>query len=233
VVTAASTGIPVKAFAQADTPGYVTVASTDIAGPADLGGKRVGIHAQVSVTTLLTDVMMKNYPSVKPQILIVPGSANRISALVAGQLDASVVQLSDVPTLEKQAPGKFHVIYDFPKTNSDLVTDVYYASAKTLESDRPEPGLFLAAVLDSVREIYGSSPDDVGKLIQKYVPATNAAALPDLAKLYQDSKMWPADGGMDPAALTSTIDVLHSSGMVKSAVPVDTIVNDTVLRATR
>jgi ABC-type nitrate/sulfonate/bicarbonate transport system substrate-binding protein len=163
--------------------------------------------------------------------LIVPGSANRISALVAGQLDASVVQLSDVPTLEKQAPGKFHVIYDFPKTNSDLVTDVYYASAKTLESNRPEPQLFLAAVLDSVREIYASSPEDVGKLIQKYVPATNAAALPDLAKLYQASKMWPADGGLDPAALKSTIDVLQASGMVKSAVPVDTIADDSVLKA--
>lgn len=233
VVTAAANGIPIKAFGQADTPGYVTVAPIAITGPADLQGKRVGIHAQISVTTLLTDVMLEGYPNVKPEILIVPGSANRISALLAGELDASVVQLSDVPTLEREAPGRFHVIYDFAQTNDDLVTDVYYATASTLADGRSEPAVFLEAVLASVQRLYDSSVSDVAALIEKYVTGTTAETAPQLAELYLDAKMWPADGGLDSAALTSTIEILHTSGLIDSVLDAGALVDSSVLASVK
>ncbi len=216
VFAAIAQGIPVKAIMTANTPDYVMVAPATVTSPAQLGGLRVGIHAAVSSTALYTNVMLEKFPSVKPNILVVPGSANRVQALAAGQLDGSVVQLSDLPTLEKLAPGRFHVIFDVAKERPDLMDAVIFVKSDLLTTD---PGLvqqYIVAQLRANRRTY-ADPKALADAIAKYVPKTNAAEATQLASSYADSKIWPADGAMDAASVNATLTALTASKLVPTA----------------
>jgi NitT/TauT family transport system substrate-binding protein len=216
VFTAIGQGIPVKAIMTANTPDYVMVAPTSVTSPAQLDGLRIGIHAAVSSTALYTNVMLEKYPNVKPSILVVPGSANRVQALAAGQLDGSVVQLSDLPALEKLAPGKFHVIFDVAKERPDLMDAVIFVRADLLTSDPTLVQQYIVAQLRANRAAYGDTAA-LAAAIAKYVPKTSLELATTLAKSYTASKIWPVDGAMDPSSVNATLKALVDSKLVKTA----------------
>ncbi len=216
VFTAISQGIPVKAVMVANGPDYVMVAPTSVTAPAGLDGLRVGIHAAVSSTALYTNVMLEKYPNVHPKILVVPGSANRVQALAAGQLDASVIQLSDIPSLEKLAPGKFHTIYDVGKERPDLMDAVIFIKADLLQTDPTLVQQLITAQLQADRNAYTDTTSLTAAIV-KYVPSTPEAQAAQFMKFYTDSSIWPKDGGMTDASVAATLKALVSSGLVKQA----------------
>lgn len=216
VFAAIGQGVPVKAIMTANTPDYIMVAPTSVTSPAQLGGLRVGIHAAVSSTALYTNVMLEKYPGVKPNILVVPGSANRVQALAAGQLDGSVIQLPDLPDLEKLAPGKFHVIFDVAKERPDLMDAVIFTKADLLSSDPELVRQYIVAQLQANREAYADQKA-LADAIVKYVPKMSADLAAQLARSYTDSKIWPVDGAMDAASVNATLKALVDSKLVKTA----------------
>lgn len=216
VFAAIAQGIPVRAIMVANTPDYVMVAPASVTSPAQLGGLKIGIHAAVSSTALYTNVMLEKYPNVKPNILVVPGSANRVQALAAGQLDGSVVQLSDLPSLDKLAPGKFHVIFDVAKERPDLMDAVIFAKADLLQSDPNLVQQYIVAQLKANRNAYGDQKG-LAAAITKWVPSTTADLGTQFAKFYTDSSIWPKDGGMDSANISATLTALTSSKLIAKA----------------
>lgn len=216
VFSAISQGIPVRTIMANNAPDYVMVAPNSVATPAGLDGLRVGIHAAVSGTALYTNIVMQKYPNAKPKILVVPGSANRVQALGAGQLDASVIQLADIASLEKLAPGKFHLIFDVGKERPDLMDSVLFTRADLLQSDPTLVQQFIMAVLQADRNAY-SDTKSLAASIAKYVPNTTPERAAELAKIYTESNIWPKDGDMVEAAVTATLNALVSSGLLKQA----------------
>ncbi len=216
VFAAIAQGIPVKAILVANTPDYVMVAPANVTSPSQLGGLKVGIHAAVSSTALYTNVMLEKFPNVKPDILVVPGSANRVRALAAGQLDGSVIQLSDIPSLDKLAPGKFHVIFDVAKERPDLMDAVIFVKSDLLQSDPNLVQQYIVAQLKQNRAAYADQKS-LAAAITKWVPNTSADLGTQFAKFYTDSGIWPKDGGMDSANITSTLTALTSSKLLAKA----------------
>ena len=230
VIAAIAQGNPIKAIAQANAADYVLVAPVDVTGIEGLNGLRVGIHAKVSTTTLLVNVALAAYPTVKPQILVVPGSANRIQALAAGQLDASPIQIGDVAKLDQLAPGKFHVIYDFAKEQPGLMDSALFTSDDVLKSDPTLVKQFLEAQLTAVRQDY-ADPTVLAAAITANVPKTTAEEGTSIAKLYVDEKVWPADGGMTADNVKLTLDALSKAGMVTNAPAPESVADRTGLDA--
>ncbi len=220
VFAAIGQGIPIKAVVQANGPDYAMVAPARVSGPAGLDGLRVGIHAKVSSTALYTNVLLEKNPNVHPKILVLPGSANRIRALAAGQLDASVVQLSDLPALEKLAPGKFHVIFDVAQQRPDLIDAVIFTRADLLKNDPSLVRQFITAQLQANRHDY-LDVKGLAAAIAKNVPETSQDLAEQLARLYTDSKIWPNDGGLTQADVQSTLKALTTSELLKQAPTAD------------
>ncbi|OAP21196.1 ABC transporter substrate-binding protein [Amycolatopsis sp. M39] len=213
VFAAVRKGVPIKAVMTAYRPAYLLVAPASVADPGGLGGKRVGLQSKISSTTLYTNLALKDFPAAKPQLLIIPGSANRVQAMIAGQLDASVVQFSDWLTLRKKAPGQFHVIYDVAERNPDIIDSVIFTTSQTADSAPEYVKKFLAAVQTE----YASTYRDAGKLaasIASTVPKTDPAAAKELAEESLKAKIWPADGGFSPVAVKATLDALRTSGIL-------------------
>ena len=216
VFAAIAQGVPIKAVMEANAPDYELVAPTNVGSPAQLGGLRVGIHAKVSSTALYTDVALEKYPNVKPQILVVPGSANRIQALASGQLDASVVQTSDLPSLNKLAPGKFHVIYDVAKENPNLMDAVIFTRSDLLSSNPTLVKQFISAQLQANQSAY-QNPQGLAQEMARVVPKTSLQDATQFSQSYTQDSIWPKDGDMQSSSVNATLKALTASGLLKQA----------------
>ncbi len=231
IFAAISKGVPIQIFQEANGPAYAMVAPVSVTSPEGLNGLRVGIHAKVSATALYTDIMLENYPDVKPKILIVPGSANRIQALAAGQLDASVVQLSDLPDLEKQAPGKFHVIYNFSQKNPEILDSLIFAKTDTVKNKPDLVKTVIAAVHKEHQAAY-TDTDALIKAIAKYVPKTDEALATENAKTYTDAKVWPSGGDrFTEASVQKTMEEVKKAGMLETVPSISDCCNFTLLQS--
>jgi ABC-type nitrate/sulfonate/bicarbonate transport system substrate-binding protein len=221
VFTAIAKGVPVVAVTSVLNPAYAIVARKDIAGPADMDGKRLAINAQVSSTTLYANLMTEGLPNVKPKLLVIPGTPARVSAMMAGQADAAVVQLSAVPLLEKKAPGEFHVIYNVGDQQQGQSDSVLFVKKDTLEANRQ----LVQKVVDGVIKQQAAAYTDTQALadaIAKDVPdMQDAATAKQMAEFYVKSHAWPADGSFAPADLQTTIDRLQNADLLTATLAAD------------
>ncbi|MGB4135777.1 MAG: ABC transporter substrate-binding protein [Microbacterium sp.] len=215
VFAAIKKGAPIKAIMTAYFPAYLVVAADGVDDVCGLDGKRVGIHAQVSATTLYTNLALQQCPTAKPEILIVPGSAARVQAMLAGQLDASAVQFSDWLTLQEKAPGKFKVIFDVAQENLGIIDSVIFASTATIEKKPNYVAAFVQAVQKQYAAVY-SDEAGLAKAIQDTVPDMTADIAAELAKTAIADKLWPADGGFDDKTIEATLKALSDSGLLTS-----------------
>jgi NitT/TauT family transport system substrate-binding protein len=213
VFAATKKGVPIQAIMTAYFPAYLLVAPTSVADAGGLNGLRVGIQSKISSTTLYTDLALSKFPSAKPNILIVPGSANRVQAMIAGQLDASVVQFADWLTLQDKAPGKFHVIYDVPTENPDIIDSTIFASKKTLESNPNYVKKFLAAVQEEYGSVY-SDANALATAIATIVPETSKEHATELADEVIKDRIWPPDGGFSNDKINATLNALKTAGLL-------------------
>ena len=207
VFTAIGQGAPLTAIMQANGPNYVLPAPAGSDSPEDLDGLRFGIHAEVSSTALYLAVALEDYPEVEPEVLVVPGSANRIEAMAAGELDSSVIQISDVPRLEELAEGEYDVIWNFAQENPNLIDSVLFTHDDTLEEDPALVDTVIEASLDATDYVY-DNVDSLADWIAELVPDTDEELAQELAELYTDSELWPHDGGLSPDGVELTIDTL-------------------------
>ncbi|WP_283133333.1 ABC transporter substrate-binding protein [Rhizohabitans arisaemae] len=217
VLAATQQNVPIKALMTAYLPGYVLAAPVAVKDPSGLGGLRIGIHAKVSATSLYTSLALKNSPpKSEPQMLVVPGSANRIRALAAGQLDASMIQLSEVAELEKLAPGKFHIIYNVPEKHPEIMDSMVFTSVKGLEKADYVKEV-LRAVIAANKAAYSDGAALTAAIVAKVPKATPESAA-ELVKVYTAARVWPEDGAFDDARINATIEALRQAELLK-AVP--------------
>jgi NitT/TauT family transport system substrate-binding protein len=211
VITAIAAGGPVVTFAKTRSVEYVMLTTSDIEGPEDLDGRRVGLHANASTTTLLTKLFLKDHPEVEPDYLIVPGSGNRIQAMLAGELDATAAQFGDDTAAIEAAPGDFHVIFDFAKELPELVDSVYsYNPAEIDDETRLFMEYLLAYTVEFNRRVY----DDPAWALE----AATQAEVSETGGLdrYIESGVFPLDHGLSPEALDLTIQGLIDAELISS-----------------
>jgi ABC-type nitrate/sulfonate/bicarbonate transport system substrate-binding protein len=230
VMQAISKGAPVTVVMAANGPAYQIVAPTSVTTPAGLDGKKVGIHAAVSSTTLYTNLMLAKYPSAKPNILVVPGSANRIRALAAGQLDASAIQLSDMPTLDQLAPGKFHVIYDVAQKFPFLMDAVIFVRSSFVKSDKPLITTVLKSILEQQKIAY-QNPAKLAAAIQQYVPNMDAATATRDANVYLTDKVWASNGGFTKQDVQYTLNAIQFGGFLNSSLSISDCCDISIVKA--
>jgi hypothetical protein len=163
--------------------------------------------------------MLAKFPKVKPKILVVPGSANRIRAMVAGQLDASAIQLSDIPSLEQLAPGKFHDIYDIAKKWPFIMDAVIFVRTSTLQQNRPLVKTVLEQILNEQRQAY-ANPSRLAAAIQRLVPGVSADVAQQDAKTYTDDRIWPTNGGFTAKDVQYTLNAVKFGDFLKEPLTV-------------
>jgi ABC-type nitrate/sulfonate/bicarbonate transport system substrate-binding protein len=130
----------------------------------DIVGKRWALHSPAGVTTGYANFWISNNCSadaaskIQAQVKYIPGSENREAALLAGQIDATLLDTETWADLDAKAPGKYHVIGDLAsdptmkKLNSSIISvnDQYW-------NDHPE---VVVAYLKGMMDAYTKAKAD-------------------------------------------------------------------------
>ncbi|HEY7166811.1 MAG TPA: ABC transporter substrate-binding protein [Candidatus Binatia bacterium] len=130
MITSNQQGANLRALMRMAPNEWVLVTPTGIKTPADLNGKRIGIHGPATLTEQLVKATIKKY-SLNSNVLVVPGSDARIQALISKQLDATPAELADFLELRQTKPRDYHAVIDYGKeypflTGSTLITRKEY-----------------------------------------------------------------------------------------------------------
>jgi ABC-type nitrate/sulfonate/bicarbonate transport system substrate-binding protein len=135
-------GAPLKVIGtqyQKSPLGVIAMASSKIAGPADLSGKTVAVPT-LSADVFKAFVKLNKVENVK----IVPYAFNP-APLINGEVDATVDFVTQLPFIIEQTSGKKANYFLFDDHGLPLLIDLVTVTTDTLSSKRPELLKFLQA----------------------------------------------------------------------------------------
>jgi len=192
---------------------WTLYAKTDIADCAGLDGKRLAIHSQGAVST----AMVKNYidttcPGTEPEYVVIEGSPNRVAAMLADQIDASPLELTDATNIDETASDRYHQIASFANDLPDLQTTSIYTNGDFAAENPGSVAALVKAVLEINREIDGN-PARLKEIAETFVPdAIDAATIDAAIAKYLDLGMFPTDGGLTAENIDYTADFFGPEG---------------------
>jgi len=212
-LAAVEAGADLKLLAESRKSEYVMLTKKEIKSAKDLQDKLLAIHSRVSATALLANAYLKNYPDIKPRMLIMRGSPIRGQALLAGQIDATVADFGDALRLQSKKPGAFNVLMIFAKEMPLLIDAIYSARPGFIEKNQGMVLDFVRAMIWAHRKV----TDDAGFLIKKtpqYSPDMEPQLIPQYADVYLKNGVWDVNGGLETEAVKFTIDAHKEAGMI-------------------
>lgn len=208
---------------------WLVVGLTAINSCNDLAGKRWALHSPAGVTTGYANFWLKANCSTDAQAGITPifiqGSDNREAALLANQIDATLLDSETFADLQAKAPGKFHAIADLAqdatlKTVSSSiisVNDAYW-------TQHPE---VVVAYLKGMMKAYADAKAD--PTILDAAAASQNVGWSDIIRNGVSQEL--NTGAEDPslaitsAGMQANIDFYVANSGVKAGLTVDQIAN--------
>ena len=198
-------GMDRKIFLSRYTNPFVLIAETAIKSCEDLNGKTLTVATATDISGVLArEWLAAKCASTKPNIQSVPNGKDRLSALIQGAANASVLDLEDATTVMHKAPGKYAIFVDLSR-EYPIVGGAYSASPSWLEANQTFVRDFIAVNLDVQRKIY-SDPAAFKEVAKKVLSAVEPEVVSDAVDLYLRGKVFPADGDLAPAHVQQTID---------------------------
>lgn len=182
---------------------------------ADLDGRKVGIFSEGGVST----AMVRNYfsincPGVNPTYLVLGDSQTRAAALLAGEIDATPVELSDALTLDATGAGKVQLLTSFAETLPDLKTGSIAANVEFMEAHPEATRAFIKALVTQYRKIM-EDPAYFKEITLEYYPDVNRETLDATIAAYLDRELFPVNGGLTLENLQYTTDFFVDAGVVQ------------------
>ncbi|HVT48566.1 MAG TPA: hypothetical protein VHD57_12305 [Vicinamibacterales bacterium] len=171
-----------------------------------IDGVRLALQSEAAAGTALARAYLaRACPDARPDILFVPGSTNRMAALLSGSLTATVLQLSDVVRLERLAPGRVSVMADFAREWPTVETTGVHVNTRFAAAHPDWVRAYVRARLTANREIAGHG-DELVALANRLMGAEPDWAT--LAPIYMALPAWDPNGGLTREGVKATLDFL-------------------------
>jgi ABC-type nitrate/sulfonate/bicarbonate transport system substrate-binding protein len=157
---------------------------------ADLNGKRLGLHSPGGVSTALYRAWaIKNCGASKPSELFIAGSPNRLTALIGGQLDVTMMEVEDTLSLPA---GQYRIISNFSRDLTEIKTGLIWANKEFLNQNKVLVGNLMYENIRMAQEINGSAKS-FSQMVLKWAPEYKN--LDAIVAAYQAAALFPIDGG--------------------------------------
>jgi len=116
----------------------------------DLDGEPILLHSRGGGTDSIANVIEDKVGIEFGERSYVPGSANRVVALVAGQADATILDLSNTNKIVADHPDKFNVLEMFEVDASD---EALFANLDWIQENEEDVQIFVDALLSVWRDM--------------------------------------------------------------------------------
>lgn len=199
-----------------------TVAGTDeIESCDDLQGVRFGLHSPGGVSTALFKAWMDENcaPGVQPELLYVEGSGNRLQGVLAGQLDAAMMELDDTLALT----DGYHIIGDLATELPGIaVNNVFFNG--TFAKEHPEVVDNLLEEMILLVQEFEADPEVYAELIKEWVPELSDQA-DAIAETYLEIGLFDATGGTQIDDMKKTLALFESVDAVGAGLVIEDVVD--------
>ncbi|WP_209011990.1 ABC transporter substrate-binding protein [Roseibium aggregatum] len=135
---------PIRIVFQLSKLKFFPVTSKKYSKLEDLDGEPIMLHSRGGGTDSIANVIEEKLGIKFGQRSYVPGSSNRIVALMAGQTDATIVDLANKNKLMKQAGDKFNVL---PMFEVDASDEALFANLDWIKANEKDVDIFVNALV--------------------------------------------------------------------------------------
>lgn len=142
--------VPIRNFFQLSKLVFFPVASNEYKTWQDLDGQPFTFHARGTGTEAIGDIIVKREGITLGQRSYVPGSENRIVGMMNGQINATIVDLSNKNILMAKAGDKFHVLPGISDPASD---EVLFADLDWLKENKESVAILVEELLRTWQEM--------------------------------------------------------------------------------
>jgi len=141
---------PVRIIFQLSKLKFFPVTTQKYAKLEDLDGQPILLHSRGGGTDSIANVIEDKVGIKFGKRSYVPGSANRVVALVAGQADATIIDLSNKNKVMRAHPGKFNVLPMFDVEASD---EALFANLDWIKANEADVQIFVDALLSTWQDM--------------------------------------------------------------------------------
>lgn len=134
---------PIRIIFQLSKLKFFPVTSKKYSDLKDLDGQPILLHSRGGGTDSIANVIEDKIGIKFGKRSYVPGSSNRVVALVGGQTDATIIDLSNKNKVVKKFPGKFNVLPMFEVDSSD---EALFANLDWIKENEEQVGIFVKAL---------------------------------------------------------------------------------------
>ena len=142
--------VPIRNFFQLSKLVFFPVASIKYKTWQDLDGQPFTFHARGTGTEAIGDIIIKREGITLGQRSYVPGSENRIVGMMKGQINATIVDLSNKNILMAKAGDRFHVLPGITDPASD---EVLFAEIGWMKENKESIAILVEELLRTWREM--------------------------------------------------------------------------------
>lgn len=144
------TKAPLRAVFQMSRLVFFPVADKSYKTWKDLDGQPFVFHARGSGTEAIGDIIAKRNGIKFGQRSYVPGSENRVIAMINGQIKATIVDLANKNLLMSRAPDRFHVL---PSVDVPASDELVFVRAEWLQANRAKVEIVVEEMLKLWQEM--------------------------------------------------------------------------------
>jgi NitT/TauT family transport system substrate-binding protein len=206
---------PIRIIYQLSKLVFFPVTTMDYKELKDLDGKPILLHSRGGGTDSIANVIEEREGIKLGERSYVPGSANRVVALLAGQADATILDLSNKNKIVAEAGDRFHALPMFEVKASD---EALFANLDWIKANEADVDIFVQA-LASVWQDMAKDPTIISRETNPDGPIGQlpAEVLAELDGFYTDAV---AGGLYDPngggrAAAQADLDWYTGAGQLE------------------
>jgi ABC-type nitrate/sulfonate/bicarbonate transport system substrate-binding protein len=208
--SAIDAGFAGKAFLGMAVSDFLMVATKDLTTCESLDGKNVAVQSREGTTgVLVTRWLAATCPDARPNILIVPGSENRVAGLIAGQLDAAPIDSQNTAQLMALRPGDFTTIESFGES-AKLLASVYYAPDSWLADQADTVKALTATYVDVIHEAQ-ADPAEMLARTQALLADTDPALVEKVLDGWLERGVFVPVWGMQPDTIAAALEFYGSA----------------------
>ena len=167
----------------------------------DLNGEPILLHSRGGGTDSIANVIEEKVGIKFGDRVYVSGSSNRVAALMAGQTDATIIDLSNKNKLMKIAGDKFNVL---PMFDVDASDEALFANLDWIKANEADVDIFVKALVSVYRDM-AADPTIISKETDPNGPIGQLPkeVLDGLDGFYKDAVeggLYDVNGGGEKAA---------------------------------
>lgn len=194
------TKVPLRNLFQISSLVFFPVVSTEYKTWKDLDGQPFTFHARGTATEAFGDVVATREGITFGERSYVPGSENRVVALLNGTIKGTILDLANKNRVLAEAPDKFHVL---PGIDEKVSDEILFANESWIESHMDSATLLVEELMKLWREM-NADPSVIEKeRAARNLLADQPEAIEEVPEYYAEgveAGLWNPEGASEAIA---------------------------------